>query len=153
MAKRLAMTETNGEYWARLGIVLGVEGAKPSTRRSRGASRSHWEDQLALQLRGARLDATHRDYLFDLPDTKRELDFFWEWAGFAIEVQGGLNMWRNGKRVLGSHNSEEGIEAGSMKVAKAGDRGIAVYHVTGPMVRNGAALAMIESELKKRDSR
>ena len=53
-------------------------------------TRSHLEETLSMLLIGSGVTGFERDYKFNLPKSRHELDFFWKNEMVGIEVQGGI---------------------------------------------------------------
>jgi hypothetical protein len=116
-------------------------------------SKSSLENQLAFQMKAAKLPKFEREFRFAAefvglgPGVKRRLfnnglkdwrfDFFFADHLLAIEVEGGT--FNNGR-----HNRPVGFEEDCIKYGKAMELGYSVYRCTGNMVKNGQALKTIE---------
>lgn len=100
------------------------------------------EDQLAFQIRAAKLPPPTREHRFYAARRWR-FDFAWPSQMLALEVDGGA--W-----VSGRHTRGRGFEADCEKMSHAAIHGWTVLRVTGTMVRDGRALTYVEMALKRR---
>ena len=113
--------------------------------------RSEAEEQLAYQIRAAKLPVPVRQWRF-APPRRFTADFGWPhgcpdpampfWA-VAVEIEGGVFM-----RGKSSHSSGTGILRDMEKGNEYALRGIRCLRVTPEQVKSGQALALIERLLK-----
>ena len=112
--------------------------AKRSPKPANGGS--HLEDSLAEQIRLAGLPAPERQVKL-VPGRRFLFDFAWPAYRLSLEVQGG--EW-----IKGAHTSGSGLRRDCQKQALALLQGYRTLTVTGSMVRDGEALALVESLLR-----
>jgi very-short-patch-repair endonuclease len=96
-------------------------------------------DELVWQLRAASLPTPEMEYRFH-PERRWRFDLAWPDLKVAVEVDGG-------GFVQGRHSRGMGIERDSEKFSTSAAHGWRVFRVTPRMVRDGAALALIEKGL------
>lgn len=109
---------------------------------------SELEEALAGQIRMYRSslrrdgpwDGMVREHRFAAPDRKWRFDFAWPSRKVAVEVEGGI--YANGGHNRGAH-----IESDAEKISTAAALGWRVLRVTGKMIEDGRALALIERAL------
>ena len=131
----------------------GQEPQKRATARIRGkAGRSEAEEQLAFQIRAAKLPEPVRQWRF-APPRRFRADFGWPFGDYnpnkplravAVEVEGGV--WMRGKS---GHSSGTGILQDMAKANEYALRGIRCLRVTPEHVKSGQALALIERLLSQ----
>jgi very-short-patch-repair endonuclease len=98
-------------------------------------------DGLLWQLRATGLPDPVTEYAFAKAQGRRwRFDLAWPDLKVAVEVDGG-------GFVQGRHSRGMGIERDSEKFSTAAAHGWRVFRVTPRMVRDGAALALIEEGL------
>lgn len=102
---------------------------------------SELEDTLVFHLRAAGLPQPVREYVF-APPRRWRYDFAWPEHRLAVEVEGG--SW-----VGGRHVRPKAFEADCEKYAEATLLGWRVLRVTGAMVEDGRALALVQRALAK----
>ena len=112
------------------------------------AGKSEAEEQLAFQIRAAKLPEPVRQWRFARPRGFRA-DFGWPWSvvrafAIAVEVEGGT--WLRGKS---GHSSGTGILRDMAKQNEYALRGIRCLRVTPEQVKSGQALALIERLLSQ----
>ncbi len=109
--------------------------------RGKGAA-SDLEDLMAFHLKASGLPTPEREHGFH-PTRLWRFDFAWPEQCVALEVEGGV-------RSNGRHTRASGFEADCEKYNEAGLLGWTVFRATGPMVRSGQALQVIERALGDR---
>ena len=102
---------------------------------------SELEETLLWQLKAAKLPQPLREYRFALPRRWR-FDLAFLPHKVAVEVEGGV--WTHGRHTRGA-----GYEADCEKYSEAALLGWKVLRVTGRMVQNGKALALLERALRE----
>ena len=103
---------------------------------------SNLERALVDQINFASLPAATEQYAFARPRRWR-FDLAWPARMVAVEIDGGT--WSAGRHVRGA-----GYEADCIKLAEAACRGWTVIRVTGGMVLDGRALALVQRLLEAR---
>ena len=103
-------------------------------------SKSDLEETLAGQIRLLGLEEPEREYRF-APGRRFRFDFCWPERFLACEVEGGT--W-----VHGRHTTGAGFEKDAEKYNLATILGWRVLRVTGNMVRDGRAVALVEEALR-----
>lgn len=107
-----------------------------------GATGSPLEQELAFQLRAAKLPTPEREFRFH--STRRwRFDFCWIDRKLAVEVEGGV--WSRGR-----HVRPAGFERDAEKYAAAARDGWVVMRVTGRMIKSGEALGWITEMLEEK---
>lgn len=94
-----------------------------------------------MHIRSVGLPEPRREFLF-WPGRRFKFDFAWPDAKLACEVEGGTFMAGGGR-----HQRAGGFETDAIKYSEAAIRGWAVIRVTGAMVKDGRAVALIERAL------
>lgn len=107
----------------------------PPTKKPRPVDKS-LEDALLFQLRALKVPEPVREYRFH-PVRRWRFDFSWLDEKLAVEVDGGT--WNNG-----GHNRGKQIESDCEKQNTAVEAGWKLLRVTGDMVHDGRAAALIE---------
>jgi very-short-patch-repair endonuclease len=102
-------------------------------------SGSPLEERLLWQIAAVGLPAPVREYQF-APPRRWRFDLAWPERRIAVEVEGGT--WVHGRHVRG-----DGYRRDVDKYNAAVQLGWAVFRVTADMVRDGSALALLESVL------
>jgi very-short-patch-repair endonuclease len=97
---------------------------------------SHLEEELALQIRAAKLPKPTREFRF-MPPRLFRFDFAWPEKKLAVEVEGGI--W-----VRGGHTRGGGFTSNCEKYNWAILEGWRVLRFTDREIKNGDALQMIE---------
>lgn len=111
-----------------------------STARSAksGSGTSSLEEDFALQLRAAKLDAgCVREFAFH-PSRKWRFDFAWAARKLAVEVEGGI--WSGGR-----HTRGKGFEDDCEKYLEATMLGWTVIRATPSMVKSGVILNAVDA--------
>lgn len=94
---------------------------------------------MALQIRAAGLPEPVREHRFH-PVRRWRFDFAWPDCWISLEIDGAV--WTGGRHTRGA-----GYQADCEKLNEAAVLGWRVFRVTGPMVKNGYALRLLESVL------
>lgn len=100
---------------------------------------SHLEETLMLHIRAARLPEPVREFVF-APPRKWRADLAWPERRILVEVEGGTF-------VTGRHSRGAGMRKDAEKYNAAVLLGFRLLRVTADMVRDGAALDVIERAL------
>lgn len=108
----------------------------------RHSSMSDLEAELLWQIKAAGLPEVEMEYRF-APPRRWRFDFSWPDRMVACEVEGAT--WSGGRHTRGS-----GFEADAEKYAEAALAGWLVLRVTGGMVKDGRAIALLERALAPR---
>lgn len=103
------------------------------------SKRTELEDELAFQLRAAKLPKPEREFRFAAPRRWR-FDFAWPDRKLAVEVEGGI--WAAGR-----HNRPLGMMADMEKYNAATLLGWRVLRVAAKHVHSGAAFTLAEQAL------
>ena len=113
---------------------------RPAPREGRTPREPDLADLLAAQVRLAGLPAPSREHRFCA--RRWRVDLFWDAKPRAVclEVDGGT--WSGGRHVRG-----KGYEQDCVKLCEAALMGFLVLRVTGDMVRDGRALALVRRAL------
>ena len=101
---------------------------------------SRLEESLLLQIKGAKLPQPAREYRF-APPRRWRFDLYWPAQRVACEVEGGI--WTSGR-----HTRGKGFENDAEKYNVATLEGWRLLRVTGNMIGDGRAIAMIERALQ-----
>lgn len=104
------------------------------------ATRSELETELAFQLKAKRIPFERE--VTCVPGRRWRVDFLLP-GRIAVEVEGG--SWTQGR-----HTRGKGFESLCEKHNEHELQGILLLHVTGDQVRDGQALAWIETALQRR---
>ena len=104
---------------------------------------SHLEDTLGLIIDDAGLPEFKRNYHFDKPRSKREMDFAWPEYKVGVEVQGGI--WARG-----AHTRGAGYMRDCSKLDDAQLQGWILLWVTAHHIEHGKALVWIRRALTER---
>lgn len=99
------------------------------------------EDTLVWQVQAAGLPKPDREVRF-APPRRWRFDLAYPSKRVAIEVEGGT--WVNGR-----HSRGAGMRKDAEKYNAAQLAGWRVYRVTGDMVKDGSALAVVEQALEE----
>jgi very-short-patch-repair endonuclease len=99
-------------------------------------SKSALEEELALQIRAAKLPEPEREYQFH-PTRRWRADFAWPVHKLLVEVQGGI--WTGGK-----HNRGAGMEVDMEKHNEALIGGWRVFQFSASTIKSGRALQYLE---------
>lgn len=103
--------------------------------------KSEVEEMLSFQIKAMGLPEPVREHRFH--DVRRfRFDFAWLDQKIAAEVEGGI--W-----VRGRHTRGAGFKNDCEKYNLAASEGWKVYRFTTGMVKDGTAIEVLESELKK----
>ena len=106
---------------------------------------------MAFQLKAMKIPFIREfNYLPSMP--KVRCDFFFEKANLIVEIEGGVTLWVNGKKVRGRHTSHIGFTKDCIKYNQAVILGYSVMRMTPDHVKSGQALCWIEEFLKKRSN-
>lgn len=105
-------------------------------------SESDLERTLAWQMRVAGLPPFQQEYQFALPARKWRADFAFIGPRLLVEVEGAV--WTGGRHTTGA-----GFVADLAKYNAAAIAGWVVVRVTGDMIADGTALALIEQALER----
>jgi very-short-patch-repair endonuclease len=101
---------------------------------------SDLEQQLAFQVRAAKLPEPVREFRFS-PPRRFRFDLSWPDRKVACEIQGGV--WTQGRHTRGA-----GAESDAEKLSLAAVDGWRVLVVTAKHVQSGEALTWIEQALR-----
>lgn len=104
-------------------------------------TKSHIEEEFALQLRALKLNGWEREYKFH-PVRKWRFDFYFPQKKLAVECEGGV--WVNGR-----HNTGVGMVKDMEKYNAAVEMGISILRFAAHMVKSGEAVAQVERMLKQ----
>ena len=112
----------------------------------RVADKKDLELELLSQMRLLGLPEPEREFMA-ITGRKFRFDFAWVFEsggcrGVLVECQGGIYQYAP------SHASAAGIRRDAEKMNLAVSEGWRVYHFTSDMIRSGAAVQMIERELR-----
>lgn len=103
---------------------------------------SELERAMAWHLKVAELPKPESEFIF-APPRRWRFDFAWPTAKVALEVEGGTFL-------SGRHSRGRGFEDDCIKYDEAAIAGWLVIRVTGDMVTDGRALALVERALAAR---
>ena len=104
---------------------------------------SQLEDTLELLMIADDLPEWKRDYRFEMPRRKRELDFAWPEYKVGVEVQGGI--WTKG-----AHTRGVGYMRDCSKLNDGQLAGWIILWVTGKHIERGKAIVWIRRALTER---
>jgi very-short-patch-repair endonuclease len=105
---------------------------------------SQLEEAFAMQIHAYELPEPVRQYRMpELPERRYTYDFAWIEQRLLVEVQGGLYMAKGG------HNTANGIDRDCEKIALAMVNGYRVLPVTGMQVRDGRAIAWVDTLIRE----
>jgi len=107
------------------------------------SKKSQLEQKLAWILADDNLPEPERNYHWDKPRSKRELDFAWPPYQVGVEVQGGI--WTRG-----AHTRGIGYMRDCSKLNDAQLQGWLLLWVTGKQIDSGKALVWIRRALAER---
>jgi very-short-patch-repair endonuclease len=100
---------------------------------------SELEDTLLFQVRAVGLPEPEREQRL-IPGRRWRVDFFWRSAGLVLEVEGAV--WHGGRHTTGAGFTADVIKYNALTLA-----GYRVFRVTGDMVNDGRAVALLEEAL------
>lgn len=104
---------------------------------------SYLEDELDWLIQDDGLPVPARNFRFEAPRSKRELDFAWTDYRVAVEVQGGI--WARG-----AHTRGAGYQRDCSKLNDAQLQGWLLLWVTARHIDHGKALVWIRQALIER---
>lgn len=105
------------------------------------------EETLVFQMRALKYPTCVREFKFALPRRWR-IDFAFEGAQLAVEVEGGTWASTNGTR--SRHTSGAGMRADAEKYNELAIRGWLLIRLTPDMVRDGSGVTTIGRGLRAR---
>lgn len=109
------------------------------------ADADKYESIFKLQIFAYALPSMERNYQFDVPDSRMELDFAHPSTKVGVEIQGGI---LNKKRM--GHSTGSGITRDIRKMNAAQMKGWVVILLTPQMVEDGSGALLVKRVIDKK---